>query len=405
METDLQMKSSVQGEDHPYHHLLPLGGGGGLLQHDHTHGVCFCRDCDPLRSLWDYQTQTLRRSLSDASSSEPGDGSRESSSSTSSTHSSDSSCDSSICSQSLPPTSNCAPTGQEETVEEFAPITGDSSRAEIVGVIGSQRSHQVGHAHEGVIATPSQCSLSDDSGYGDILSGINIANDLFGNIGFKGRASSESSYSSACAAQAETLLDESISEISRKLIETCSSGASSSSSSSSSGGDRHGSALGSGASDSGLDSAGSYSRDSGLVFSFEHLNLNLNLTDATPTSLDFLVDCNNNSSSISSSDRNDRKSNNGISMGTDKGGATSQQFYNNCFGLLWQQQQQQYQGGGRGGGGGGGGGGHDDSQVAAAKPNQNQNQDRDNRRDTPTSRRLILGTLHGKLKPAFSTIS
>ncbi|SPP82687.1 Hypothetical predicted protein [Drosophila guanche] len=404
MEPNLQMNSSVQGEDHSYHHLLPLGGGGGLLQHDHTHGVCFCRDCDPLRSLWDYQTQTLRRSLSDASSSEPGDGSRESSSSTSSTHSSDSSCDSSICSQSLPPTSNCAPTGKEEKVEEFAPITGDSSRAEIVGVIGSQRSHQVGHAHEGVIATPSQCSLSDDSGYGDILSGINIANDLFGNIGFKGRASSESSYSSACAAQAETLLDESISEISRKLIETCSSGASSSSSTSSSGGDRHGSALGSGASDSGLDSAGSYSRDSGLVFSFEHLNLNLNLTDATPTSLDFLVDCNNNSSSTSStSDRNDRKSNNGISMGIDKGGATSQQFYNNCFGLLWQQQQQQYQGGGRGRGGGGGG--HDDSQVAAAKPNQNQKQDLDNRLDTPTTRRMILGTFHGKLKPAFSTIS
>ncbi|XP_022224894.2 uncharacterized protein LOC111075732 [Drosophila obscura] len=397
MEPDLQMKASVQGEDHPYHHhLLPLGGGGGLLQHDHTHGVCFCRDCDPLRSLWDYQTQTLRRSLSDASSSEPGGGSRESSSSTSSTHSSDSSCDSSICSQSLPPASDCAPTVQEESVEEFAPITVDSSRAEIVGVIGSQRSHQVGHAHEGVTATPSQCSLSDDSGYGDILSGINIANDLFGNIGFKGRASSsESSYSSACA-QAETLLDESISEISRKLIETCSSSASSSSTSS---GDRHGSVLGSGASDSGLDSAGSYSRDSGLVFSFEHLNLNLNLTDATPTSLDFLVDCNNNSSSSSNSKSScdsNQKNNNSISMGNDKGGATSQQFYNNCFGLLWQQQQQQQQQGG---------GGHDDSQVAAAKPNQNQNQDRDNRRDTPTTRRLILGTLHGKLKPAFSTIS
>ncbi|XP_026840523.1 uncharacterized protein LOC113564957 [Drosophila persimilis] len=384
IEPDMQMKASVQGEEHPYHHLLPLGGGGGLLQHDHTHGVCFCRDCDPLRSLWDYQAQTLHRSLSDASSSEPGGGSRESSSSTSSTHSSDSSCDSSICSQSLPPTCN-APTVPEETIEEFAPITGDSSRAEIVGVIGSQRSHQVGHAHEGVITTPSQCSLSDDSGYGDILSGINIANDLFGNFGFKGRASSESSYSSACA-QAETLLDESISEISRKLIETCSSSASSS------GGDRHGSVLGSGASDSGLDSAGSYSRDSGLVFSFEHLNLNLNLTDATPTSLDFLVDCNNNNSCDSN-----EKSNNSISMSIDKGGAASQQFYNNCFGLLWQQQQQH--------GGGGGGGGHDDSQVAAAKPSQNQNQDRDSRRDTPTSRRLILGTLHGKLKPAFSTIS
>ncbi|XP_017105170.2 uncharacterized protein [Drosophila bipectinata] len=324
LEPEMQPKMNSHGEGYPAgvaYHLPP-----GILQHDHTHGVCFCRDCDPLRSLWDYP---LRRSLSDASSSEQGGGSRESSSSTSSTHS-DSSCDSSICSQSRPnPTTKAA---LEETAEEFAPITGDSSRADIVGVIGSQRSHP------SVVTTPSQC-LSDDSGYGDILSGINIVNDLFGNC-FKGGVGNTSS--STISAQAETLLDESLNEISRKLIETCNAS------------DHAGlvSGLGPGsgsASDSGLDSAGSHGCESGLVFNFEHLNL----TDATPTALNLLVDCNNNSNSL---------------------------------GLVWC-------------GGGGrhpsGGGSHDDSQVAAAKLGPDS-------RATPT--RLILGSV-GKLKPAFSTIS
>ncbi|XP_017084021.1 uncharacterized protein LOC108116588 [Drosophila eugracilis] len=322
MESEMQPKITNPGDGYPAgggsYHLPP-----GILQHDHTHGVCFCRECDPLRSLWDYP---LRRSLSDASSSEQGGGSRNSSSSTSSTHS-DSSCDSSICSQSLPSSSIL----QEETTEEFAPITGDSSRAEIVGVIGSQRSHP------SAVTTPSQC-LSDDSGYGDILSGINIANDLFGNCFRGGKLGNASS---SISAQAETLLNESLNEISRKLIETCNAA------------DHAGS--GSGAtSDSGLDSAGSHNCGSGLVFNFEHLNL----TDATPTALDFLVDCNNNSSSSSSN--------------------------SNSLGLMW-----------RGGRQTSGGGSHDDSQVAAAKLGPDS-------RATPT--RLILGTV-GKLKPAFSTIS
>lgn len=354
MESDMQPKITSQGEGYP------AGGGGaggsyhlppGIMQHDHTHGVCFCRECDPLRSLWDYP---LRRSLSDASSSEQGGGSSKesstSTSSTSSTHSSDSSCDSSICSQSLPISSTSAL--QEETTEEFAPITGDSSRADIVGVIGSQRSHP------NAVTTPSQC-LSDDSGYGDILSGINIANDLFGNCFRGGKLGTASSCSSSISAQAETLLDESLNEISRKLIETCNAADQA--------------VLGSGpvsvsgsgaASDSGLDSAGSHSCDSGLVFNFEHLNL----TDVTPTALDFLVDCNNNNSGKSCS---------------------SGSSNNNCLGLVWR--------GGRhpNASGGGGGGSHDDSQVAAAKLGPDS-------RATPA--RLILGSV-GKLKPAFSTIS
>ncbi|XP_017036286.1 uncharacterized protein [Drosophila kikkawai] len=344
MESDMQPKITNQSE------AYLLGGGAvgsyhlqsGILQHDHTHGVCFCRDCDPLRSLWDYP---LRRSLSDASSSEQGgSSSKESStstSSTSSTHSSDS--DSSICSQSLPSSTSLAL--QEETTEEFAPITGDSSRADIVGVIGSQRSHP------SAVTTPSQC-LSDDSGYGDILSGINIANDLFGNCFRGGKLGNASS--SSISAQAETLLDESLNEISRKLIETCNAA------------DQAvlGSGSGSGAaSDSGLDSAGSHNCDSGLVFNFERLNL----TDVTPTALDFLVDFNNNNNNTSSTKN--------CSSGS-----------NNCLGLVWRGGRQPNASGG---------GSHDDSQVAAAKLGPDS-------RATPA--RLILGTV-GKLKPAFSTIS
>ncbi|KPU80722.1 uncharacterized protein Dana_GF27580 [Drosophila ananassae] len=272
LEPEMQPKMTSQGDGYPggvAYHLPP-----GMLQHDHTHGVCFCRDCDPLRSLWDYP---LRRSLSDASSSEQGGGSRESSSSTSSTHS-DSSCDSSISSQSRPnPTAKAVPPLEETAGEEFAPITGDSSRADIVGVIGSQRSHP------SVVTMPSQC-LSDDSGYGDILSGINIVNDLFGNC-FRGGGGGNTS-SSSSSSSAETLLDESLNEISRKLIETCNGPDNTAGS----------------ASDSGLDSAGSHNcndSSAGLVFNFEHLNLNL--TDATPTALNFLVDCNNNNNNNNNS--------------------------------------------------------------------------------------------------------
>ncbi|XP_068157987.1 uncharacterized protein [Drosophila tropicalis] len=347
--------------------VLPTinGNGSHSWQHDHSHGVCFCRDCDPLRSLW---AHPLRRSLSDASHSEKD--SRESSSSSSSvasTHS-DSSCDSI----------------SQEPTEEFAPITGHSKRAEIVGVIGSQRSqvgqthnhHQL-YQHEGVgratVTGPTQC-LSDDSGYGDILSGINIANDLFKNC-FRHRQSATSvDIGDGGVANAESLLNESINEISRKLIETCSV------SNEFNGGDGGG-AAGSG-SDSGLDSASSYNCDSttGLVFNFEHLNL----TDAaTPTSLDFSVDCNNNKNY---SDSNEGGK--GATAYQQQSQQQQQQFYNNCFDLLWH-------------------GNHDDSQLAAAILSQDDDDDGDsnNNNKTTTPTKLILGTSMGKLKPPFSTIS
>ncbi|XP_030080837.1 transcription factor mef2A [Drosophila hydei] len=384
LKIDADLPTKLQ---HPNHHqaintggyarMLPMARDRGM-QHDHSHGVCFCRDCDPLRSLWDYP---LRRSLSDASSS--GQGASNSSNSSTSTHS-DNSCASSICSQTMP--------NNFDETEHFAPITGDSSRAEIVGVIGSQRSS---HAHTAsAMATPTATAtastpalyLSDssDSGYGDILSGMNIANDLFASC-----------FGNAAAANAaETLLDESINEISRKLIETCAvneppsnevDGSSSSSGSGSGSGSGDGIAgdsdsCSASASDSGLDSAGSYSSEA-LVFNFEHLNL-MDKNFETPTALDFLLDCNNNKSSSSDSNSNNHSA--------DCKATAQQQFYNNCFDLVWCSN-------GNGNGNGNAKSCNSDniaSQMTAGKGGDSS--------ATPTT--LILGTV-GKLKPAFSTIS
>ncbi|XP_032593317.1 putative uncharacterized protein DDB_G0277255 [Drosophila grimshawi] len=355
--------------------LLPISNCH-MQHHDHSHGVCFCRDCDPLRSLWDYP---LRRSHSDASGGSVGGSS--SNASSSSTHS-DNSCASSICS--------AAANNFDETTEHFAPITGDSSRAEIVGVIGSQRSHAHTATTLATTATATQkttttpaattaaaattlyLSDSNDSGYGDILSGMNIANDLFASCFNKHAANASSSSaasncsSSSNAASAETLLNESINEISRKLIETCAVNELPTSQAShqglfggGGGGDGGGCSAASddasenscsaSGSDSGLDSAGSYCSEA-LVFNFEHLNL-MDAGLVTPTATDFhIVDCNNN---------NNNKCNN------------KQQFYNNCFDLVWRSSNND-----------------SNTQMTAA---------------TPTTS-LILGTV-GKLKPAFSTIS
>ncbi|KRF78357.1 uncharacterized protein [Drosophila virilis] len=329
METDLQPKLQQQQQAASYGQLLPLVNGGsrgsGMQQHDHSHGVCFCRDCDPLRSLWDYPLRSVQR----------GGGVSNSSSNSSTSTQSDNSCASSIRSRSVP-------NNFDETEQHFAPITGDSCRAEIVGVIGSQRSHAhstptpATTAPATAAAAPAlYLSDSSDSGYGDILSGMNLANDLFASCFGPGIA--------ADANAAETLLDASINEISRKLIETCAvndvDGGGGGGDSSCAGDSDSGSAS---ASDSGLDSAGSYNSEA-LVFNFEHLNL-MDASFGTPTALD----CNNNSN-------NDK-----------------QQFYNNCFDLVWRNN------------------------------NSNNNNNCNDSSATPTT--LILGTV-GKLKPAFSTIS
>ncbi|XP_030562920.1 uncharacterized protein LOC115764173 [Drosophila novamexicana] len=329
METDLQPKLQ-QHQAASYGQLLPLAAGGcsGMQQHDHSHGVCFCRDCDPLRSLWDYPLRSGQRGASNSSSN------------SSTSTQSDNSCASSICSRNVP-------NNFDETEQHFAPITGDSCRAEIVGVIGSQRSH----AHAPTTANPAPAvaaapapalylSDSSDSGYGDILSGMNIANDLFASCFGAGVA--------ADANAAETLLDASINEISRKLIETCAvndvDGSVGVGGGSSCAGDSD--SCSASASDSGLDSAGSYNSEA-LVFNFEHLNL-MDASFVTPTALD----CNNNNNND-----NDK-----------------QQFYNNCFDLVWRNNNN----------------------------NCNDSKGSDDSSATPTT--LILGTV-GKLKPAFSTIS
>ncbi|ALC45835.1 CG17786 [Drosophila busckii] len=343
MDAELQPKlQQQQQQQQQQHQLLPL-------QHDHSHGVCFCRDCDPLLSPWDF---TLRRSHSNASSS--GQGS--SSSSTTSTNSADNSCASSICSQSV--------LHVFDETEHFAPITGDSSRADIVGVIGSQRSSATATTTIAAATSATAClSDSNDSGYGDILSGMNIANDLFASCFGQTTATANGSN-----ANAETLLNESINEISRKLIETCAVNEPATAAAAAAApphppaaaaaaniyGDCNGdSCSASASSDSGLDSAGSYNSES-LVFSFEHLNL-MDTNLVTPTALDY----NNNNIGSSSSSNNKQ-----------------QQFYNNCFDLVWRSSN------------------NNDNQVTAAKGVDNS--------ATPTS--LLLGSV-GKLKPAFSTIS
>ncbi|XP_060645825.1 putative mediator of RNA polymerase II transcription subunit 26 [Drosophila nasuta] len=391
--------------------LLPNCGNNNLQQHDHSHGVCFCRDCDPLRSLWDYP---LRRSHSDASS--QGQSSNSSSrgscstSSSSTSSSSDNSCASSICSQQQQQQlqhqhqhkQHVANSFDETTTtEHFAPITGDSSRAEIVGVIGSQRSHAhvattTTTTNTAATATALYLSDSNDSGYGDILSGMNIANDLFASCfnhvatATSGGGGGAGRGGNAMDANAETLLNESINEISRKLIETCAvneptnAGLGDSSIGSGSGSGRGSIASGSGsgsgdsdscsasASDSGLDSAGSYNSEA-LVFNFEHLHLT-DTNFVTPTAMDFLVDCNNNNN------------NNCISSNSNSG-SSKQQFYNNCFDLVWRSSSNS----------GNSNNHHSGNQVTAGKSSNS-----DSGATTPTT--LILGTV-GKLKPAFSTIS
>ncbi|XP_030376481.1 uncharacterized protein LOC115625544 [Scaptodrosophila lebanonensis] len=306
-------------------------------QHDDTHGVCFCRDCDPLRSLWDYP---LRRSLSD-SSSEQCSGS----SSTSSMHSSsDTSCASSVCSQSMHNNNN----NNFDETEHFAPITGSSSRANIVGVIGSQRSGNNSANSNDVTVAQNE---SNDSVYGDILSGINIADDLFGN-------SINSNTKHSPFGRAERLLNESINEISRKLIETCAVNETAPS-----GPIFVAAVANSCSSDTGIESAGSYKCDA-LVFNFDHLNLaDTNFSLTPPTALDILLDCNNNNGNIKAVEQ--------------------QQFYNNCFDLVWRQQRDA------------------DSKDASVKDG-GSGSDSSNNNATPTS--LGLGTVE-KLKPAFSTTS
>lgn len=272
-----------------------------ITQCDETqdeHGICFCNDCDPLRSIWDYP---LRRSLSDSSTASArthSSSSTSSSTSASPSHASSAEASSSCCS-SIPLTDGA-----------ISP-TAALSRADRVGVIGSNRNVPDGSRDAtkrtdtlcdvfgGRTATNGCLSDSNDSGYGDILSGINIADDFFSqsvihqasaalaplfeatNMGLNAGPASPNRPIKAGSvtlppllpATADALLTESINEISRKLIETCGSelpnelvpGAATRSTSAYS---RCSSDF---STDSGIDSAAVVNCDE-LVFKFDNLN-------------------------------------------------------------------------------------------------------------------------------------
>ncbi|XP_036323887.1 uncharacterized protein LOC118737476 [Rhagoletis pomonella] len=273
------------------------------------HSICVCRHCDPLRSIWDYP---LRRSLSDSSAASIRTHSSSSSSSSSSSQASSTETASSSCS-SAPLTDGA-----------LSPSTA-LSRAHRVGVIGSNRNcldsnrDVAKHTEKGCEifggrTTTNGClSDSNDSGYGDILSGINIADDFFSQSTYNmstaltsllatthepvldvRQSAADQSMKTAqmygCGtetllpllpATADALLTESINEISRKLIETCGSelsneftGAATRSQSAYSRCSSDFSA------DSGIDSAAIVNCDE-LVFKFDNLNFMIDVAKDT----------------------------------------------------------------------------------------------------------------------------
>ncbi|XP_055922829.1 uncharacterized protein DDB_G0283357 [Eupeodes corollae] len=262
--------------------------------------ICFCRQCDPLSRIWAFP---LRRSHSDNSS--------------------------------------------DTTEFERATIKN-------VGVIGSNRQSTQGNIknanHTGSL------SDSSDSGYGDILSGIQIGDNFFQND-IDNNINSNNNYLQLqklpndllLSPTAESLLTESINEISRKLMETCDiKGASASSSSSSSSSSTSSSSDSCSVfSDSGLSSTTSNNPPSGdeLIFNFENLSINSlnnhpNLLFPTTNNInntnESMFDC------FSTSDIN----NNTIHVPGDGGGGSPRidPHLFNCLDMLWgTQQQQQHQ--------------------------------------------------------------
>ncbi|XP_067617319.1 probable basic-leucine zipper transcription factor Q [Eurosta solidaginis] len=355
---------------------------------DNLGGVCFCRVCDPLRSIWDYP---LRRSLSDSSTASirtHSSSASSASSNTSSTETASSSCSSAL---SAPP----------PLIEDSQP-----SRIERVGVIGSQRNNTQDSNHRDVTKPATNGCLSDsndshDSGYGDILSGINIVDDFFSQHSYnltaaltplleaptalrspavanKSSATLHGSLSSAVTllpASADALLSESIKEISRKLIETCGSelppneldAAAADVVTKTRSLSAYSRCSSDFSNDSGIDSAATVNCDE-LIFKFENLNfilgdivqknaLDVNnnsnnatvaacdenimrtklgampavetenaKTTTTNTKLDFLI-----SGTSNQNIKNDVNNN----IECDKEQQHNQQFINNCFDLVW----------------------------------------------------------------------
>ncbi|XP_075151348.1 uncharacterized protein LOC142225444 [Haematobia irritans] len=277
-----RLESGSDDKINPSFNLTPnkskMGTKQTCLGSDINHGICFCNDCDPLKSIWDYP---LRRSLSDSSSS-----------STSGTG-------------SLSETADL-----ESPQEKEDPLAWTKSRAEIVGVIGSKRHNNkdLSFNNGGVLHSSKDPGTSELNSYAhDILGGINFSNDLFKSCANNNNNlinpldvdtmatplilnhPSPPSPLVLLPETAETLLTRSINEISQKLIETCcstnesneltlsscnslSSFSASSASSSSSSSANSSCGAGDFSNDSGIESAHINGGDD-LVFNFDHLHI------------------------------------------------------------------------------------------------------------------------------------
>ncbi|XP_037884291.1 hybrid signal transduction histidine kinase A isoform X4 [Glossina fuscipes] len=256
-----------------------------------NHGICFCVECDPLRSIWEHP---LRRSPSDSS---------ESSSTSSSSNATTTSSNDSKSAQDEPRCRLIEKQKSESNLNAWP-----KSRADIVGVIGSNR---ISHEHNAALTqTYAGGTQESNGGYANILSGINLANDLFSRTASthtlnhniltimpnNNKHNSELIDADADAdamvllpETAETLLTRSINEISQKLIETCSNefgdllNSSSTSSCGSSSSSSGSSGISDFSNDSGIDSAHINCDD--LVFNFDQLHIPGNSSTLTSTSI------------------------------------------------------------------------------------------------------------------------
>lgn len=249
---------------------------------DINHGICFCNECDPLRSIWDYP---LRRSLSDSSSSETsGTGSLSDNNTTSSNDSSE--------------------------------VNWPKNRADIVGVIGSKRNKE----QQNTSYNSNNILTSNNSEHklfnNNILSGINLASELFKPNNTTAFSNLDNALNSSTdnmlllSETAETLLTKSINEISKKLIETCSNescdlplsscNSLSSFSTTSSNSSSANSTCADFSNDSGIESAHINAGDD-LVFNFDNLHITTTKLSLSPSSLSSSASTASTSSSTPSS--------------------------------------------------------------------------------------------------------
>ncbi|XP_065372184.1 G-box-binding factor [Calliphora vicina] len=280
--TGLNHDTLSQSKKEPAQSLSLCSSGSDI-----NHGICFCIECDPLRSIWDYP---LRRSLSDSASSDTsGTGSLSDNATTSSNDSAD-------------------------TAETNWPKT----RADIVGVIGSKRNKD--QQNSSYTASSNKINnvdvMQDNKLFNNILSGINLASELFkhsnstAGFGSLDTALRSGDNMLLLPETAENLLAKSINEISKKLIETCSNescdlplsscNSLSSFSTTSSNSSSANSTCADFSNDSGIESAHINAGDD-LVFNFDNLHITTTKLSLSPSSLSSASSTSSSSSSSSSS--------------------------------------------------------------------------------------------------------